>query len=110
MRNVNYQDFNDVVFSQDKSLVLFYADWCPFCRSFKPIFESKEDLDNQDYTFYNVKLNEDDNPLWDEFNINSVPTIIAFEKDKIVSRRNAVMGIGLLKSDIDSLLRELKWS
>ena len=57
-----------------------------------------------------MKLNEDDKPLWDEFNINSVPTIIAFEKDKIVSRRNAVMGIGLLKSDIDSLLRELKWS
>ena len=110
MRNVNYQDFNDVVFSQDKSLVLFYADWCPFCRSFKPIFESKEDPDDQNYRFYSVKLNEEENPLWDEFNIDLVPTIIAFEKDKMVARRNAKMGIGLSKSDIDSLLLELKWS
>ena len=38
MNDVNYKEFNNVVFSQDKSLVLFYADWCPFCRSFKPIF------------------------------------------------------------------------
>ncbi|MGB9168575.1 MAG: thioredoxin family protein [Nitrososphaeraceae archaeon] len=110
MNEVNYIEFNNVVLSQDKSLVLFYADWCPYCRSFKPIFESKEDPDNQNYTFYSVKLNEEENPLWDEFNIDSVPTIIAFEKDKMVSRRNAKMGIGLSKSDIDSLLLELKWS
>jgi hypothetical protein len=57
-----------------------------------------------------VKLNEEENPLWDEFNVDSVPTIIAFEKDKMVSRRNAKMGIGLSKSDIDSLLLELNWS
>jgi thioredoxin 1 len=110
MNDVNYKEFNKVVFSQVKSLVLFYADWCPYCSSFKPIFESKEDPDNQNYRLYSVKLNEEENPLWDEFNIDSVPTIIAFENDKMVSRRNAKMGIGLSKSDIDSLLLELKWS
>jgi hypothetical protein len=48
--------------------------------------------------------------LWDKFNIDAIPTLIAFEKDKIVSRRNAKMGMGLSKSDIDSLLLELKWN
>jgi thioredoxin-like negative regulator of GroEL len=110
MNDINHKEFNNVVFSQDKSLVLFYADWCPHCMNFMPIFESKEDQNNQNYTFYRVKVNDDENPLWDKFNFDAIPTLMAFEKDKIVSRRNAKMGMGLSKSDIDSLLLELKWN
>ena len=35
-----------------------------------------------------------------------VPTIIAFEKGEIISRRDAKMGIGLVKSDLDSIMKE----
>jgi hypothetical protein len=59
---------------------------------------------------YGAKLNEDDNPLWEKFSINSVPTLIAFDKGKLVARRDAKMGIGLRKSDLNSVLEELKWN
>jgi len=44
--------------------------------------------------------------LWERFSIQAVPTIIAFEKGKIISRRDAKMGVGLNKSDLDSIMKE----
>ena len=47
------------------------------------------------YKFYESKVNDDDNPLWDKFSISAVPTLIAFDKGKIISRRDAKRGVGL---------------
>ena len=110
MNDINYKEFNNVVFSQDKILVLFYADTYPYYMNYMLIFELKEDKNNKNYILWIIKLNDDENPLWDKFNIDAIPTLIAFKKDKIVSRRNAKMGTGLSKSDIDSLLLELNWN
>ena len=50
-----------------KDLVMFYADWCPFCQRFKPLFESvagKSSSTTNSYKMYGAKVNDDDNPLW----------------------------------------------
>ena len=86
---------------------MFYADWCPFCQKFKPIFESLANIASNNISFYASVINDDDNPLWDRFSINTVPTLIAFDEGAIISRREAIMGIGLNKSDIDSILEEI---
>jgi len=52
-------------------------------------------------------INDDDDPLWDRFSIIAVPTLIAFDRDEIISRRDAKMGVGLNKTDIDSILIEI---
>jgi thioredoxin 1 len=95
--------------SKEKALVMFYADWCPFCQRFKPIFESAIGIrsTNNGYTLYECKVNDDDNPLWDRFSISAVPTLLAFDKGKIISRRDAKMGVGLNQSDLDSMLKEI---
>ena len=54
-----------------------------------------------------AKVNDDDNPLWDRFSINAVPTVIAFDKGSIISRRDAKMSAGLDESDLDSILKEV---
>jgi len=91
--------------SDDKYLVLFYADWCPFCAKFKPIFESYDG--KLSYKIAGAKVNEDENPLWDMFKIESIPTMIAFNNGEIVTRRNAKQGVGLLKEDMESIVKEL---
>ena len=93
-----------------KALVMFYADWCPFCQRFKPIFESaaaKSESSTNSCKMYEAKVNDDDNPLWDRFSINAVPTVIAFHKGNIISRRDAKMSAGLNESDLDSILKEV---
>jgi thioredoxin 1 len=105
MKNLQPNQFDELLFAGERALVMFYADWCPFCQGFKPLFESAAKT-YSDYKLYGAKINDDDNPLWDRFSISSVPCLIAFDKGGIISRRDAKMGIGLKKSDLDSILTE----
>ena len=107
MDHLQPNQFDALLTEGKKTLVMFYADWCPFCRKFKPIFESFANSPNKNMIFYASMINDDDNPLWDRFSINTVPTLIAFDKGEIISRRDAKMGLGLNKSDIDSILEEM---
>jgi hypothetical protein len=52
-------------------------------------------------------INDNDNPLWDRFSINIVPTLIAFNKNEIIARRDSKIGFRLNKSDLDSILKEI---
>ncbi|MEE8133234.1 MAG: thioredoxin family protein [Nitrososphaerales archaeon] len=103
----DYEDFiPKVVESEDKYLVLFYADWCPYCTKFKVAFEKYEGKFS--YKMVGAKVNEDENPLWDLFKIESVPTMIAFDNGEIVCRRDAVRGVGLTSADMESIAKELQ--
>jgi thioredoxin 1 len=107
MEYLQPNQFDDLLSSGEKALVMFYADWCPFCQKFKPVFESVAKNSSNGKIFYESKVNDDDNPLWDRFSINAVPTLIAFDKGNIISRRDAKMGLGLNKSDVYSILKEV---
>ena len=93
--------------NNSNSLVLFYADWCHYCSRFLPIFEESLKKINPKVLVGGVKLNDDDNPLWDKYNINAVPTLIAFSNNSIKSRRDAKMGVGLTNSDLNSILSDM---
>jgi thioredoxin 1 len=108
MEHLQTDQFDDLLSSGEKALVMFYTDWCPFCQKFKPIFEyvTKNSASNSS-KFYGSKINDHDNPLWDRFSINAVPTLIAFDKGKVISRRDPKMGVGLNHSDLDSISEEI---
>lgn len=93
-----------VLNNKEKILVLFYADWCPYCANFKPIFE---EIRSDKVQKKAALVNEDENPLWDRFNIQAVPTMIAFQNGQIVARRDAKRGVGLTRKDMESLIDEL---
>ena len=109
MEHIEPNQFDSLLSSGKRALVMFYADWCPFCQRFKPIFESAITTNpaSNGYKFYESKVNDDGNQLWDRFSISAVPTLIAFDKGKIISRRDAKMGVGLNESDLDSILKEV---
>jgi len=105
MEHVLPEEFDSKVLKNSKkTLVLFYADWCPYCANFKPTFE-EINLDNIQKKA--ALVNEDENPLWDRFNIQSIPTMIAFQNENILARRDAKKGIGLTRKDMESLVKEL---
>jgi len=105
MEHLTSEEFDSKILKNDqKTLVLFYASWCPYCENFKPTFESAK-IDN--VRKIAALVDEDENPLWDRFNIQAVPTMIAFEKGKIVTRKDAKKHIGLTKSDMESMIKEL---
>ncbi len=105
MEHVKPEEFDlKILNNKDKTLVLFYASWCPYCANFKPTFES---ANVERVKKMGALVDEDENPLWDRFNIQAVPTMIAFENGKIIGRRDAKKHIGLTKSDMESITKEL---
>jgi thioredoxin 1 len=85
----------DLILKENKQvLALFCSSWCPFCRSFFPAF-------NKGITKYSfervirVYLEDYDNPLWEEYSVEAVPTVILFEKAQVSSRLDAILGAGL---------------
>lgn len=107
MDPIQQNHFDKLLSEGKRILVMFYADWCPFCQKFKLTFESFANTSDKKIIFYAHMINDDDDPLWDRFSINAVPTLIAFDGNAIISRRDSKMGIGLNKTDIDSILIEI---
>jgi thioredoxin len=113
VKTIESSRFTESLVPGKPSLVMFYADWCPFCQKFKPVFEEIDHEtkgEHRGFEVYNCKLNDDDNPLWDAFSINAIPTLIAFDgttEHNIIARRDAKTGVGLTEGDLASLLKDL---
>ena len=105
MESLTENSIEGFISPDDASVVMFRADWCPFCRKFKPLFESYEGRVNA--RMAEAVVNEDENPLWDRFNVQVVPTIVAFRGGKEIARKDGVAGVGLGESDLKALISKL---
>ncbi|MBE6929662.1 MAG: thioredoxin, partial [Ruminococcaceae bacterium] len=83
--NINNNNFqNEVINSEKKVLLDFWAPWCSPCRIVVPMVEeiAKERPDIKV-----GKINVDENPeLAARFRIMSIPTLVVMENGKIVNQ------------------------
>ena len=80
----NQQQLDRELAQSKKVLVLFYASWCPFCQGFVSVFDGK--TVNLASKVIHALLDDYDNPIWDEYEIGAVPTVILFEEGKVARR------------------------
>ena len=88
-----------------KVVALFYASWCPFCISFLPVFSKNDQEDSNE--FLRVKVDDYSNPLWEQYSLEVVPTIIFFERGKVSQRLDGILGFGLSEKQFSDWLEEL---
>ena len=83
--SVNKENFeNEVMNSDKKVLVDFYADWCGPCRMVSPIVE---EIANEYPEFKVCKINVDEQPeLASSFQVMSIPSLFVIENGKIVNQ------------------------
>lgn len=99
--------FSEEIINKDKIIiVMFYATYCGYCKSFALIFE--EYSQDYDFVFAKSDITNDDNPLWNVYKMELVPTLIAFKQGKVITRRDALQGIGLNEDDIKTLIQEIQ--
>ena len=83
----NDADFDQDINSQKVPVVVdFGADWCGPCKQLDPILEeiAKENIDSLKV----FKINIDENPLTPQkFGVRGIPTIMLFNKGKLVDTK-----------------------
>ena len=103
------RDLNVELKKNKKVLALFYATWCPFCVGFVPTFDKKAASSGFESVIH-VLLDDYDNPLWDDYDVPAVPTIIYFKEGKVCKRLDAQLGRGLSETSFKKWIEELKYS
>lgn len=79
---LNKDNFEEIVSSNDFVIVDFWAPWCGPCRSFAPTFESVSE-DHPDIVFAKVNT-EDEQEIAGHFQIRSIPTLMIFREKVII--------------------------
>jgi len=104
MREIESEtDLRNILRSNESVFTLFYASWCPFCRTFLPIFE-KHAQKNDAVRFQRVKIDDEANPLWEEYEIEVVPTVILLDGGKVTARLDGTLGRGLSEEQLKDFL------
>ena len=107
MIKVSDKETLNVLLQQNRRvLVLFCASWCPFCRSFFSVFDKRVGKYSFESTV-RAYVDDYDNPLWEDYSIEAVPTVILFELGQVVRRLDAELGEGLNEEQFAEWLAEL---
>jgi len=103
-RELTAADFDEVTHAEGIVLVDFWAAWCGPCVRFAPIFERVSEK-HPDIVFAKVDT-EAEAPLSQEFEIRSIPTIMAIRDGVLVFQQPGALPEQALESLI-GLVREL---
>lgn len=104
MREINAQDYENVVKEEDVVVVDFWAPWCPTCRMMMPNIEAVEKTFDGKVAF--CKLNVVENEAFaKELNLGTLPTIIFFKGGQEVQRVTGFKQKVQLNAMVEELLK-----
>ena len=94
------EKFNDIINSENLTLIDFFATWCGPCKQMHPVLEQlKQELGD---SIRIVKLDVDKNDaLAAAYRIQSVPTLMLFRSGQVVWRQSGAMRLNDLKAIIN---------
>jgi thioredoxin 1 len=108
MLSFSAQDFEGTRLRDSRNvLAVFYASWCPFCRSFLDLFETAM-ANTIDPLGARVDISDDENPLWEGFGLEIVPTLIGFRDGMSIVRKDGSAGVGLGMLELEAALGKMR--
>lgn len=99
------KEFTRELRDRERTLVLFYASWCPFSRLLLPLFEAAEP--EASVPFAKADLRHPLDARWDEYRIVTVPTLVYFEHGEELERLDGVRRQGIARGDFERFLEDV---
>jgi thioredoxin 1 len=91
----------DVLNADRPVLVKFEADWCGPCQAMKPMIKDLAEEYGEKLTIATLDLDQNNQTPY-KFGVRGVPTVILFDKGKVVAQK-----VGLpRKADLAALIQE----
>ena len=88
--DLNDINFEQVISSENLTLVDFWAEWCGPCKSMHPIFESlSKKYPNVKFARVNVDQNQN---ISMKFAVQSIPTFIMFKSGQVIDKMMGAVG------------------
>ncbi len=103
VKQINKADFKNTIRKNDVVLVDFYADWCGPCKALAPVLQSvsNEFQGKALITKVNIDKNQ---ALAFKYNIRSIPTLLYFQKGKLIGQTSGLASKREITSNINALL------
>jgi len=97
------EKFNEIINSEQLTLVDFFATWCGPCKMMHPVLEQlKGKLGDQ---IRIIKLDVDKNePMAMNYRVQSVPTLMLFRKGEVLWRQSGALSLNDLQSVVSQYL------
>lgn len=99
------ETFNDLIQGEKPVLVDFSAEWCQPCKLMKPILEELHEKMGNEIRI--IKVDIDQSPAASSFyNVTSVPTLMLFQKGKILWRQPGIVPAVSLQKIINQFISQ----
>ncbi|HOP74418.1 MAG TPA: thioredoxin family protein [Bacillota bacterium] len=85
---------------QLSATVLVYANWCPYCMRFLPVFQ-KHAQGRDEF----VLAEDNSEVIAEEYEVEIIPTVLRFERGRVVARLDGTPGVGLNENQLVDFLR-----
>lgn len=96
-------NFKEIVNSDKPVLVDFFAEWCGPCKMMKPVLEDLKRIMGDKVSI--IKIDIDKNQaLARQYQVQSVPTLMIFQKGELKWRQAGAMQANQLKSMLDKYI------
>lgn len=91
------ENFNDIINSEQLTLVDFFATWCGPCKMMHPVLEQLKDELGESIRIIKIDVDKNTN-LAINYRVQSVPTLMLFRKGEMLWRQSGALRLNDLKA------------
>jgi len=91
------ENFNDIINSEQLTLVDFFATWCGPCKMMHPVLEQLKDEMGESIRIIKIDVDKNTN-LAMNYRVQSVPTLMLFRKGEMLWRQSGALRLNDLKA------------
>ena len=94
------ENFNEIINSEQQTLVDFFATWCGPCKTMHPVLEQlKEQMGDR---LRILKIDVDKNEaLSATYRVQAVPTLMLFRQGQLLWRQSGALSLSQLKEIVE---------